>query len=307
MENRTSYQYFYIMQFSRKSSDQPIILFFFSTIYLLGVTLNTVIITVVCADSQLHQPLYLLLCNLSFVDICFTTVTVPKLMHILLSGNNIISFIDCFTQVFSFVFLAGIEDILLFFMAFDRYLAICKPFHYQRILNKNCCVRVVLSMWVTGCLNSVWITYVTSNISFCYPNVIYQFYCDLKDLSKIFCSNVRFQIVIYIEALTFGCCPFICTLISYSKIIRIVLSIKSADGRRKAFSTCSSHLMVLLLFYGTVVSVYMRNSSNQTDILDQVFTVLYATVTPMLNPLIYSLRNKEIRSGLRRLVGKKSR
>ncbi|KAM8962496.1 olfactory receptor 1F1-like [Pelodytes ibericus] len=191
-------------------------------------------------------------------------------------------------------------------MAFDRYLAICKPFHYQRILNRKYCVLVILGMWVNGCLNSLSVTIVTSKISFCYPNIVYQFYCDVKDLSKIFCSNLRFQVIIYIDGFIFVCCPCMCTVISYYKIIRIVLAIKSADGRRKAFSTCSSHLMVLLLFYGSGVSVNFRNSSKQTDILDQVFTVLYTTVTPMMNPLIYSLRNKEITSGLRRLVGKKS-
>ncbi|KAM4698686.1 olfactory receptor 5V1-like [Rhinophrynus dorsalis] len=301
MENRTSVKDFHIIALSSNAQIKPFLFFVFVFIYLIGITVNVVIITVIRVDSQLHTPLYFFLSNLSVVDICYTTVTVPKLMDILLSGNNSISYIECFTQMYFFIFVASAEDILLYTMAYDRYVAICKPLHYSLILSSKNCMMIMVGIWICGGLNSICVTIIASHIPVCHSNTIQQFYCDVKALSKISCADTGFYLLIYAEAFFFGLCPFISSLMSYIKIITIILRIKSADGRRKAFSTCSSHLTVLMIFYGTGVSVYMRPSSEQSDVLDKVFSVFYTAVTPMLNPLIYSLRNKEVKNALLRM------
>ncbi|KAM4698683.1 olfactory receptor 1M1-like [Rhinophrynus dorsalis] len=302
MENQTSVTEFYILTLTSNAQIKHFLFFLLFCIYLIGITVNVVIITVICVDSQLHTPLYLFLSNLSVVDICYTTVTVPKLMDILISGHTSISFIQCFIQM-SFFYLAGsAEDILLYVMAYDRYVAICKPLHYALILSKTNCIIYIIGIWICAGLNSICITIIASHIPVCHSNTIQQFYCDVKALSKISCADTGFYILIYAETFFFGLCPFVSSLMSYIKIITVILRIKSTDGRRKAFSTCSSHLTVLIIFYGTSLSVYMRPSSQQSDVPDKVFSVLYTAVTPMLNPLIYSLRNKDIKNALVRMT-----
>ncbi|XP_069841046.1 olfactory receptor 2L3-like [Dendropsophus ebraccatus] len=306
MENYTSVPTeFHILPFSYKSP--ALVIGLFTVIYLLGVIMNVLIVTLIYLDQQLHSPMYRFLCNLSFVDLCYTTTIIPRLLHMLSSGNYTMSFRQCFTQMFFFFLAASTEDLLLFIMAYDRYVAICKPLHYHSILSKEVCSVFMTILWICASLNSCLIITPTMNMSFCNSTTIHHFYCDAKALTTISCGGKeRFFSVIYFELFFFVLCPFLCSFTSYTKILQVIFRIKSVAGRKKAFSTCSSHLTVILLYYGTAVLVYLLPSSRYSDLLDQVFTLLYATVTPMLNPLIYSLRNKEVKMAATRLLKLKS-
>ncbi|XP_063788932.1 olfactory receptor 1G1-like [Pseudophryne corroboree] len=187
-------------------------------------------------------------------------------------------------------------------MSYDRYVAICDPLHYHTILNRKHCVVFASGTWISGCLNSFVITIPASHMSFCHSRTIHQFFCDAKALMNISCAGEDFSIVIYMEALVYGTFPVMFCLTSYVKIIRVILQIKSKDGRKKAFSTCSSHLTVVIMFYMTTLSVYLVPPSDYSSVLEPVFSALYSVVTPTINPLIYSLRNKDMKSALRRLL-----
>ncbi|KAG9464120.1 hypothetical protein GDO78_020464 [Eleutherodactylus coqui] len=294
---------FLILPFSYKADSPAFIFIIFTAIYLLGVLMNVLIVSLIYLDEHLHSPMYVFLCNLSFVDICYTTTIIPRLLQMLSSGNHKVSFSQCFTQMFFFFLASGTEDLLLFTMAYDRYVAICKPLHYHSILSKKVCSVCMVTIWFCGSVNSCLVTAPTMKMSFCHSTTIHHFYCDAKSLSKISCAGKElFYLVIYFELFFLGFCPFLCTLMSYTKILQVIFHIKSGDRRTKAFSTCSSHLTVIMLYYGTATSMYLLPTSRYSDILDQVFTLLYATVTPMLNPLIYSLRNKDVKRAVLKLL-----
>ncbi|XP_040214350.1 olfactory receptor 1468-like [Rana temporaria] len=303
MDNDTTSNVFQIVPFFTKAEDKLDIFVFLLTIYFTGLLINIIIITVIYNDDHLHTPMYLFLCNLSIVDICFTTVTVPKLLHMLLTDNNTISFTQCFTQ-FCFYFLFGTtEDILLFIMAYDRYVAICKPLHYHQILGRKNCLMLIVGTWISACINSLLITKAASAMSFCRSKIIHQLFCDIKALIKTSCAGTEmFFMLIYFEFLLLVFVPFLCIVTSYVKIIAIILNINSRDGRRKVFSTCSSHLIVMLLYYANAASVVLIPQSQYSELLEQICTVLYTAVTPMLNPMIYTIRNKEVMRALMRLV-----
>ncbi|KAM3916841.1 olfactory receptor-like protein OLF4 [Leptodactylus fuscus] len=304
MKNFTSFPTeFYILPFSYTSDSPAFIFALFTGIYLLGVLLNVLIVTLIYLDKQLHSPMYLFLCNLSFVDMFYTTTVIPKLLYMLSSRNHRVSFRQCFTQIFFFFVAAGTEDLLLFIMAYDRYVAICKPLYYHTILSNKVCSICMGAMWISAVFNSCFVTLPTLKMSFCHSTTIHHFYCDAKTLTKISCAgNELFYSVIYFESIILGFCPFLCSLTSYVKILQVIFRIKSGDGRKKAFSTCSSHLTVIMLYYSTAISVYLSPSHRYSDILDQVCTLLFATVTPIVNPLIYSLRNKDVKTAVRRLL-----
>ncbi|XP_075037410.1 olfactory receptor 1G1-like [Mixophyes fleayi] len=259
--------------------------------------------TLIYTDDQLHTPMYLFLCNLALVDICYTTTTVPKLLYMLLSGDNTVSFTQCFTQMYFYISVSFTEDLLIFVMAYDRYVAICNPLHYHFILNRKNCLLFVSGIWISGYLNAIALTIQASNMFFCHSDIIHHFFCDIKALINISCAGSEdVYIVIYLDALIFGVFPVMFSLTSYIKIIRVILQIKSKGGRKKAFSTCSSHLTVVTIYYAIGSSVYMMSPSESSKILEPVFTVVYAVVTPMINPLIYSLRNKEVKLALLRIL-----
>ncbi|XP_073491254.1 olfactory receptor 1M1-like [Aquarana catesbeiana] len=307
MENETSPQMFHLLPFSTREADKPFLFVLFLLIYLTGMLVNSFIILVILFDNHLHTPMYLFLCNLSLIDLCYTTSTSPKLLNMILTGNYTISFIQCFIQL-GFYWAAGsIEDILLFAMACDRYVAICQPLHYHRVFNRNHCIQITAAIWILGCSNSIMTTITASKIHFCPSNIISQYLCDAKSIMKISCANTEVLLIeIYIEILLLAVCPFICILLSYVKIVCVILNIKSKEGRRKAFSTCSSHLTVLILFYGTSVSVYVMPLSLHYKVMEQVLTVLYTAVTPALNPLIYCLQNKDVKTAVLRFLGGKA-
>ncbi|KAG8549723.1 hypothetical protein GDO81_019856, partial [Engystomops pustulosus] len=290
MENSTFD--FCILTFASSSEKKPMLSIFFVVVYLTGVVANSTTITVICRDHRLHTPMYLFLCNLSIVDLCYTTSTVPKLVHMLLSGDYTLSFSECFLQMYFFLHVACMEDLLLFVMAYDRYVAICNPLHYHSVLSKKSCIMFMGVVWLAGCIISVIATLTTCNIHL-YSNIVPQFLCEFKAFAKISCPNVVYQLVSYMIVVFFGVGPFVCSLISYTRVIIVILHIKSSDGRRKAFSTCSSHLIVLTMYYGTWMSVYIMPPLQDSHVFDLTLSILFAVITPMLNPLIYSVRNKD--------------
>ncbi|KAM5171837.1 olfactory receptor 1G1-like [Mantella aurantiaca] len=305
MDNRTHIRTFQILTFTNSAEDYNPLFVVFFFIYTTGVLGNIIIISAVILDVRLHIPMYIFLCHLSLVDIIFTSSTLPKLMDILLSGNNSITFNQCFIQLYFFMFAAGTEDILLSCMAYDRYVAICKPLHYHLIMKKEKYIFLLLGTLASGSLNSIFMTISIYQFDFCRSNVIQNFFCDIKALQKISCNDTGFHITLYIETLLLALCPFLLSVTSYVRIVQTVLGIKSMHGRKKAFSTCTSHLTVLLIFYGTGVCMYMTPPSDYLGEQDIVFSVFYTAVTPMLNPLIYSLRNKEVKGALKRIISVK--
>ncbi|XP_073516758.1 olfactory receptor 1C1-like [Phyllobates terribilis] len=302
MENHTFS--FFILTFSTRASNRSALSVVFTLIYLTGVMLNFTIVIVIYWDRHLHIPMYLFLSNLSFVDICYTTTTVPKLIHTILSGNYMMSFIQCFAQMYVFSHVVTTEDLVLFIMAYDRYVAICHPLHYHSALSKKNCTLFMTSAWVIGGFNSLLATLTTSITPMCYSNTITQFFCELKAFANISCPNFGFQLLTYMEVI-FGVGLFLGSIISYIKVIIVILHITSRDGRRKAFSTCSSHLIVLTMFYFTWMSEYIMPQSKHTQVYELTLSIVYATITPMLNPLIYSVRNKDVKRALLKMVGGK--
>ncbi|XP_075687716.1 olfactory receptor-like protein OLF4 [Rhinoderma darwinii] len=306
MENHTSFREFRILAFFTRTDLQWSFFGLVLFLYIIGMIMNLIIITIIYSYSHLHAPLYIFLSNLSIVDIFFTNVTVPKLLDMLLSGNNTVTSTQCFTQMYFFYVAPSTEDMLLLTMAYDRYVAICHPLHYHRILSRKKCSLFMAGSWVIGSLNSLLLTIPASKMSFCNSNKIVQFFCEAKALTKIACAGTEaFYAAVYIDIVLVGLGSFLCSLTSYVKIIRVILGIKSTEGRRKAFSTCSSHVAVITIYYGTATAVYLMPSSQHTSFLEQVITVIFAIVTPMVNPLIYSLRNKELRKAMERIFSVK--
>lgn len=303
MENVTSFKEFHILALPNKSDKNAFSVFFFS-IYSIGLVLNLTLIIVIYTDVHLHTPMYLFLCQLSFVDICYTTTTIPKLLHILLSGKNTVSFTQCFSQMFFYFWGACVEVNLLLAMAYDRYIAICKPLHYSEILNKRQCLLLIVAIWAIAFFNTLFVTISASYTPLCHATLIKQFYCDFKAIIKLACPGSLFLFVIFMEMVLFGFCPFACSLASYVKVFSVILAMKSKEGRGKAFSTCTSHVMVLSIFYGTSILVYMIPSSANLENLERLCTIFYTAVTPMLNPLLYSLRNKDVKRAVMGLINK---
>ncbi|KAG8546442.1 hypothetical protein GDO81_018905, partial [Engystomops pustulosus] len=291
--NETSY--FYILPFPGETRSKPFITAFFFLIYVVGVLINSSIITVICLEVQLHKPMYLFICNLSIVDILFTSVTVPKLLHMLLSGYHIVSSAQCYTQLSFFFVNLSMEDTLLFVMAYDRYVAICKPLHYHQILNRRNCSLITVGIWAFAFLNSIMFVSLLINMSSCHSNVIHQFFCDLKSLTKTTCTTTQiFFVVMNTEILIFVGIPTMCTFISYVKIFSLIFKMKTKESRKKAFSTCSSHVTVVSIYYGAGLVGYLIPP--YSEVLDSVFTIIYTTIVPMINPVIYSLQNSAIQS-----------
>ncbi|KAG8545492.1 hypothetical protein GDO81_020757 [Engystomops pustulosus] len=301
MRNNNTYQFF-ILTFTTHEGNKPFLSFVFVLIYLTAVLANSTTITVIYKDPHLHTPMYQFLCNLSIVDLCYTNITIPKLVQMFLSGDYSISFTQCFIQMYFFGFSVTTEDLWLFIMAYDRYVAICSPLHYHNILSKKNCILYITFIWVMGFINSI-IPPLMSFSVLCYSNKVSQFFCEYKAFSKISCPNVWFQIFAYVEAVAFGLIPFVCSITSYIKVINVILRIKSRDGRRKAFSTCSSHLIVLTMYYGTWMVAYPIPSVKNTQVINLILSILYTTITPMLNPLIYTVRNKVVKRAILKLVG----
>ncbi|XP_053330350.1 olfactory receptor 1019-like [Spea bombifrons] len=250
--------------------------------------------------------MYFFLCNFSFLDIFYSSVTQPLLLSLLLEGHGIISFSECITQLYIFMSLACTEFVSLTAMAYDRYVAICKPLHYPVLMNTKICLLLTTSCWLIGFLDPLAHTVVISQLPFCRPRIINHFYCDLTVLLNLSCVDKLFiEIMTYVVGSVVALPAFMLTLSSYVFIISTILKINSASGRHKAFSTCGSHLTVVILFYSTVLVMHMRPSSQYLLNQDKLLSILYTAIIPMLNPLIYSLRNKDVKKSIQKIISYK--
>ncbi|XP_036063459.1 olfactory receptor 8S1-like [Onychomys torridus] len=272
-------------------------------IYLLTMTGNLTMMLVIGADSHLHTPMYFFLSNLSFVDLSFSSVTVPKLLKDLLSEKKTISVEGCLAQVFFVFITAGTEAFLLSMMAYDRYAAICHPLLYCQIMSNELCLKLVLLSWGLTSLNSVVIVLLAVNLDFCEAYIIQHYTCELPSLFPLSCSDVSIHIDILSCSISLhGLGTFLLVFFSYGRIVSTILSMKSTTGRSKAFNTCSSHLVAVVLFFGFGLLSYLLPTSGSS--LDLLSSLLYSAVSPMLNPLIYTMKNKEVKAAVRRTLRK---
>nr|XP_033779122.1 olfactory receptor 6N1-like [Geotrypetes seraphini] len=301
--NQTSVTEFIILGFPSLEKFFILLFMVFLTIYLFTVVGNVLIFLLVRADHRLQIPMFLLLNNLSLLEICYTSVIVPKMLSGFLSESKNISFTGCMVQLYTFSALGAAECYLLTVMAYDRYLAICKPLHYATLMNSSHCLKLAAGSWIGGFISPVLPVALISRLPFCGPNVINYFYCDAQPLLKLSCMDTFVtEASISILASTLIMSSFALTVVSYIYIISTILRISSATGRQKAFSTCGSHLTVVIIFYGTIVCMYVQPTGGYSLDVNKVLSLLYTVFTPMLNPIIYSLRNKDIKDAMRRHV-----
>ncbi|XP_030402998.1 olfactory receptor 1009-like [Gopherus evgoodei] len=305
MENQTTLTEFILRGLYSDPQMQIFLFLVFLVIYLIILGGNIVIMVVIRADSHLHTPMYFFLFHLSFVDICYSSVTVPNALRNFLAAHKTISVNGCIVQMFFILFSAGAEALILSAMAYDRYAAICDPLHYMERMSKGICVLLVSGAWTIGFFYALLNTIFTSKLCFCGPNEINHFSCELPPLLQLACTDtLTNQVVLLTSFVTFASSTFLLNLISYIHIISTLLRIRSAEGRHKAFSTCSSHLIVVGLLYLTGSLQYTKPSSVSSEVLDEIFSIQYSVLTPMLNPIIYSLKNKEVKTALRKMLGK---
>ncbi|XP_066221698.1 olfactory receptor 1J4-like [Saccopteryx leptura] len=269
----------------------------FLGMYLTTVLGNLLIILLIRLDSRLHTPMYFFLSHLAFSDISLSSVTVPKMLMNMQTRQQSIPYVGCVFQLYFFMVFAGIDNFLLAVMAYDRYVAICHPLHYTTIMREGLCVLLVAGSWILSCVNALLHTLLLVQLSFCADSTISHFYCDLSALLKLSCSDIFLnELVIFTVGGMLLFLPLCIILSSYVRIGTIILRVPSTKGLYKAFSTCGSHLFVVSLYYGTIAGVYIFSSS--WDSKDIIASVMYVVVTPMLNPFIYSLRNRDIKQSL---------
>ncbi|XP_012321691.2 olfactory receptor 4E2 [Aotus nancymaae] len=271
----------------------------FSAIYVLTLAGNILIIIATVFTPRLHTPMYFFLSNLSFIDICHSSVTVPKMLEGLLLERKTISFDNCITQLFFLHLFACAEIFLLIIMAYDRYVAICTPLHYSNVMNMRVCVQLVFALWLGGTVHSLGQTFLTIRLLYCGPNIIDSYFCDVPLVIKLACTDTYLTgILIVSNSGTISLTCFLAVVISYT-VILVSLRKHSAEGRRKALSTCSAHFMVVALFFGPCIFIYTRPDTSFS--IDKVVSVFYTVVTPLLNPFIYTLRNEEVKSAMKQL------
>nr|XP_008532855.1 PREDICTED: olfactory receptor 9Q1-like [Equus przewalskii] len=279
--------------------------FLFLFIYLITLLGNLGMIILIRVDLRLHTPMYFLLSHLSFMDICYSSVTVPQMMAVLLEHGTVLSYTRCAAQFFLFTFFGSIDCYLLALMAYDRYVAVCQPLLYVTIMTQKARLGFVTGAYIAGLFSALVRTVSAFTLSFCGTNEINFIFCDLPPLLKLTCGDSYTQeVVIIVFAIFVIPACMVVILVSYLFIILAIMRISSARGRAKTFSTCASHLTTVLLFFGTLIFMYLRDDSGRSPQEDQVVSVFYTTVIPMLNPLIYSPRNKEVKEALRKILNR---
>ncbi|XP_052635742.1 olfactory receptor 14A16-like [Harpia harpyja] len=303
MSNSSSITEFLLLAFADTRELQLLHFWLFLGIYLAALLANGLIIAAVACDHRLHTPVYFFLLNLSLLDLGSISTTVPKAMANSLWDTRAISYPGCAAQVFLFIFLISAEYFLLTIMAYDRYVAICKPLHYGTLLGSRACVHMAAAAWGTGFLTAVLHTANTFSVPLCQGNAVDQFFCEIPPILKLACSDAYLRevgVLVVAVCFVFGCFVFI--VLSYGQIFRAVLRIPSEQGQHKAFSTCIPHLAVVSLFVSTGTFAYLKLPSISSPSLDLLVAVLYSVVPPAVNPLIYSMRNHEIKDALRKLI-----
>ncbi|XP_070417322.1 olfactory receptor 1G1 [Equus przewalskii] len=302
-ENLTSVSEFFLLGLSKQPEQQEVLFGLFLSMYLVTMMGNFLIILAIITDAQLHTPMYFFLANLSLADSCFVSTTVPKMLANIWTQNQVISYAGCLSQLYFFMLFVMLEACLLVVMAYDRYVAICHPLHYIVVMRPELCVLLVSASWIMNALHSLLHTLLMNSLSFCANHEIPHFFYDINPFLSLSCTDPFInELVIFTIGGLVGLVCVLCLTISYAYIFSTILKIPSVQGKRKAFSTCSSHLSVVSLFFGTSFCVYFSPPSTRSAETDTVASVMYTVVTPMLNPFIYSLRNRDINSSLRKLI-----
>lgn len=301
--NQTATIEFLLLGLSDDPELQPILFGLFLFMYLVTFLGNLLITLTISSDFHLHTPMYVLLSHLSLADICISSATVPKMLWNIQAQDQRISYTGCLTQACFVLIFAGSENCLLAAMAYDRYVAICHPLRYTVIMNPQFCMLLILVSLIISVVNALLLSLVVLRLTFCTDLEIPHFFCELAQIIKLACSDTLInKILIYIAAILFGGIPFLGIFLSYIEIVSSVFKIPSVQGRYKAFSTCGSHLSVVSLFYGSGLGVYISSAVTESPRKTAVASVMYSTVTQMLNPFIYSLRNRDIKEALRMLI-----
>ncbi|XP_040178039.1 olfactory receptor 50-like [Rana temporaria] len=296
---------FYISAFSISETGQCLLFTAVLLVYLMTVLGNMTIAVLVCLVPQLHTPMYFFLSNLAISDVIYVSVTLPKLLSILLTQDHWISFSACMTQVFFFSLSSTSDVFLLTSMAYDRYVAICKPLQYSLLMSKDVCISLALSPWLISLTNTIVNVLAASLLSFCLTQNVDHFFCDQKALYAITSSDATSRYIFLLcQDVVLASIPFFLIITSYVFIISTILKIRSSEGRLKAYSSCTSHLTTVILFYGPIIIIYGKPESEGSKELDKLLTLLYTAVVPMLNPFVYSLRNKDILNAIKNIKRK---
>ncbi|XP_044132997.1 olfactory receptor 2C3-like [Bufo gargarizans] len=304
--NSTTMEDFILLGLTSNQNMQILLFIVFLTCYIVSLTGNIVIIWISSTNPRLHTPMYFFLRNLSFLDIWFTSSVVPKMLINFLSVKKSISRDACFTQMFIHLSLGGTECFLLLTMAYDRYVAICSPLHYTNIMHPALCIKMAVASWVGGVVDSVVNTVYTLQLPFCSRNIVNHFFCEMPAVLEVACADASLnRTFLFFCALGVSVSPFFLILITYVSIIFNIMKIRTITGRTKAFSTCASHVIVVALFYGTILFIYLRPGRIHASSYDKMATLFYSIITPMLNPLIYTLRNKDVKLALKETTRKK--
>ncbi|XP_033024578.1 olfactory receptor 5B21-like [Lacerta agilis] len=303
--NGTEITTFTLLGFGNDPNLQIPFFMVFVIIYTVTVVGNIIIITLVISDHHLHTPMYYFLGNLSCLETCYTSTVLPRMLASFLTGDRTISVGGCFTQFFWFGTLAIAECYLLAAMSYDRYLAICKPLHYATLMDGKLCFLLSAGSWLCGITVMTIVVSLMSELNFCGPSEVDHFFCELAPVINLSCSDTTMVALVGLIVSVIDAIPScLLTLMSYVCIIATILRIPSSTGRKKAFSTCSSHLIVVSIFYGSLIFVYVLPKKEALREVDKIFSVFYTVLTPLINPLIYSLRNKEVKEALRRVISK---
>ncbi|XP_030395531.1 olfactory receptor 1030-like [Gopherus evgoodei] len=294
--NQTSITEFILLGFGNHPELQIFLFLLFLVIYVVTMAANILIMVLVVTDQHLHTSMYFFLGNLSCLETCYTSTILPRMLASFLTGDRTISVTGCLIQLYFFDSLVDTECYLLAAMSYDRYLAICKPLHYGTRMNNRFCFQLAAGSWISAFLAVIIVIILMSQLIFCGPNEIDHFFCDLTPMIKLSCSDThKMEFVTFWGSVLFTLPPFLLTMTSYVYIIIAILRIPSTTGRQKAFSICSSHLIVVTIFYGTLMIVYILPKTEKLRELNKVFSLCYTVLTPLLNPLIYSLRNKDVK------------
>ncbi|XP_066485637.1 olfactory receptor 2AP1-like [Tiliqua scincoides] len=296
---------FILLGFGKLNQWKNVLFLVLLAVYIVAMAGNILILILVVVDQRLHTPMYFFLGNLSCLETCYISAIVPRVLTGLLTDEKVISFSGCFAQFFFFGYLMATECYLLAAMSYDRYLAICKPLHYATSMNARMCVQLAASAWINGLIATLILFGFMLQLTYCGANEIDHYFCDSVPLIKLSCSDTNLvKLMSFILAFVFTFPPFLLTVTSYVYIITTILRIPSTTGRKKAFSTCSSHLIVVSMFYGAIVIVYMLPKTETLSELNKVLSLLYTVLPPIANPLIYSLRNKEVKDAIGKVLRK---
>uniref|UniRef100_A0A8C6D455 Olfactory receptor n=1 Tax=Moschus moschiferus TaxID=68415 RepID=A0A8C6D455_MOSMO len=304
-KNESSFAGFILLGFSDRFQLEPVLFVVLLIFYIFTLLGNTTIIALSYLDPRLHTPMYFFLCNLSFLDMCYTTSIVPQLLFNLSGADKSISFGGCIVQMYISLALGGTECILLGIMAIDRYAAVCRPLHYTVIMHPRLYALMASASWITGFVNSLLQTVLVFLLPRCGRNKLTHFFCEIPPFLKLACVDITMNVYAsFFAGVIMLLTPVSLIMFSYGQIVRAVLRIKSTAGQRKAFGTCGSHLTVVSLFFGTAIYVYFQPSSSQDQ--DKFMSLFYTVIIPMTNPLIYTLRNRDVKGAMKKVLWKDS-